>query len=253
MNNRLREAMSKVSSPVEARLFNEYGAVFVTRATPPPLINFEDEAAVDRFQATLQISRATLGEFEIELQQEAMDTLVLAASEIAREGGTLTPRASDSGRRSYSDTIGLWNRNITRGLDHWSELGRITSDQAHRIRDLNPVEQVSVILELEDSEQIYFGTFFDKSILYSVAAPGASQHLSLLAFDVSEFQSQAVERSLNRHGWFRSVAYDFPHFTYLGHDEESLPSLGLTQIMRVYNSCEYMFWVPDSAPLKKVS
>lgn len=247
MNNSLREAMSKISSPVEVRLFNEYGAVFVTRATPPPSVIFEDEAAVERFQSTLQTRRATLGEFEIELQREAMDALVRAASEVAGEGGSLTPRANDSGRRSYSDTIGLWNRNVTRGLDYWLQLGRITSDQAHRIRDLNPVEQVAVILELEESEQIYFGTFFDKSILYSVAAPGASQHLSMLAFDVAEFQSRSVEMALNRNGWFRSVAYDFPHFTYLGHDEDSLPALGLTRIMRAYNSCEYFFWVPEPA------
>jgi len=245
MNNLLRETASNISSPVEARLFNEYGAVFVTRATPPPRIIFEDEAEVERFQATLDTSRVTLGEFEIELQSEAMDALLVAASEVAREGKTLTPRAADSGRRSYSDTVGLWNRNVARGLDHWSECGRITSDQAHQIRDLNPVEQVSIILELEDTRQIYFGTFFDRSILYSVAAPGASQHLALLAFDVSEFQDRRVEAVLNRNGWFRTVAYDFPHFTYLGHDEASLTALGLTTILRYYNNCEYSFRVPD--------
>ena len=249
MNNPLREAASEISSPVERRLFDEYGAVFISRATPPPSIIFEDEAAVERFQATLETRRASIGEFEIELQAEAMDALLSAAFEIAREGGTLTPRAEDSGRRSYRDTIGLWNRNVTRGLDHWLEFGRITSDQAHRICALNPVEQVAIILELEESRHIYFGTFFDKSILYSVAAPGASQHLSLLAFDVSEFQDRAVETALNGHGWFRTVAYDFPHFTYLGHEEERLPALGLKKIARTYNSCEYYFWVPDSARL----
>lgn len=245
MTNSLREAASRISSPVETRLFDEYGAAFVSRATPPPSIIFENEAGVERFQAALETRRALIGEFEIELQAEAMDALLAAAVEIAREGGTLTPRAADSGRRSYSDTIGLWNRNVTRGLDHWLELGRITSDQAHRIRDLNPVAQVAVVLDLEDSRQIYFGTFFDKSILYSVAAPGASQHLSMLAFDVSEFQEELVEKVLNRNGWFRTVAYDFPHFTYLGHGEESLPALGLKKIAHTYNSCEYSFWVPD--------
>jgi|SRR5215213_324098 len=236
---------SKISSLVEMRLFNEYGAVFVSRATPPPRIIFEDEAEVDRFQARLEISRARIGEFEIELQRDAMDALLAAAAEIARDGGTLTPRASDSGRRSYADTTGLWNRNVTRGLDHWLELGRITSDQAHRIRDLNPVEQVGAILELEDSEQTYFGTFFDKSILYSVAAPGASQHLSLLAFDLFEFQERSAELALNRNGWFRTVAYDFPHFTYLGCDETELPALGLKKMLRTYNNYEHSFWVPD--------
>lgn len=249
MNDRLREAASKITSPVEARLFSEYGAVFVTRATPPPAIIFMDEAEVSRFQATLETRRATVGEFEIELQREAMDALLVAASEVAREGGSLTPRAADSGRRSYSDTVGLWNRNVARGLDHWLECGRISSEQAHQIRDLNPVEQVSIILELEETRQVYFGTFFDRSILYSVAAPGASQHLALLAFDVSEFQDRRVEAVLNRNGWFRTVAYDFPHFTYLGHDEASLSDLGLTTILRYYNNCEYSFRVPDAERL----
>src|SRR6185369_8049224 len=100
-----------------------------------------------------------------------------------------------------------------------------------------------VILDLEDKEHLYFGTFFDRSILYSVAAPGASQHLAMLAFDVAEYQDTGVESALERHGWFRTVSNDLPHFTYLGRRESELPELGLKRVLRRYGETDYHFWV----------
>lgn len=244
MNDLLERIASFVASAVEARLLAEYGAIFLTTATPPPSIIFRNSAEVEQFQSTLQTRAYRFGEFEIELQADAMDALTAAASELVASGATLTPRAADSGRRSYDDTVGLWNRNVGRGLEHWVELGRVTADRADSIRQLSPVDQVEVILEMEDEEQIYFGTFFDRSILCSVAAPGASQHLSMLAFDAAEFQDEMVERRLARFGWHRTVVYDFPHFTFLGHAEESLPALGLRQVARDFNGRSYRFWVP---------
>ena len=102
-----------------------------------------------------------------------------------------------------------------------------------------------MILELEDTQQLYFGTFFDRSILYSVAAPGASQHLSLLAFDVAEYQESSVEVVLENHGWFRTVVNDLPHFTFLGRRQEELTELGLKRVVRGYAGIEYHFWIPD--------
>ncbi|HJQ70461.1 MAG TPA: hypothetical protein VKA70_15895 [Blastocatellia bacterium] len=244
MANFLEKKASSVASAVEARLLAEYGAIFLTTATPPPSIIFRDGAEVERFQSALRTRVRRFGEHNIELQADAMDALAAAADELPANGATLTPRAADSGRRSYDDTVGLWNRNVGRGLDHWLELGKVTADRADSIRQLPPVDQVSVILAMEDDEQIYFGTFFNRSILYSVAAPGASQHLSMLAFDAAEFQDEAVETTLARFGWHRTVVYDFPHFTYLGHDEASLPALGLKQVVRDYDGRSYRFWVP---------
>jgi hypothetical protein len=187
----------------------------------------------------------------MELQAPAMEKLSAAAEELLSRGASLTPRAADSGRRSYEDTVSLWNRNVGRGLEHWREMGRVTIERAEQIKWLSPVEQVAVILEMEENEHIYFGTFFDRSILYSVAAPGASQHLSMLAFDAAEFQDELVERTLARFGWHRTVVYDFPHFTYLGHDDQALPALGLKQEFREYNQRSYRFWIPDLGPHMK--
>ena len=245
MINSLRGIYSSLSSNVERRLFAEYGAIFVTAATPPPALIFNDTVEVEKFQSSLRVAGAALGDHFIELQYEAMKDLTRAATEIQDRGGCLTARASDAGRRSFEDTVRLWTRNVTHGLDHWESLSRINSARAHEIRNLPSVSQVEVILELEEVEQLYFGTYFDRSILYSVAAPGASQHLSMLAFDVTEFQDEAVEQTLNRLGWYRTVANDLPHFTFLGHSEDALPKLGLKRVARLYDGRNYNFWIPE--------
>lgn len=250
MASSLEEIAASISSPVNKRLFAEYGAVFATGATPPPVIIFDDPAHVEAFQSSLSLGRGVFGDHEIQLQVVALDALSAAAAEMADRGGRITARAADAGGRSYVDTVRLWTRNVTRGLEHWEGLGRITPEQARSIRDLIPVEQVAAILGLEDTEQLFFGTFFDKSILYSVAAPGASQHLSMLAFDVAEYEDREVDLVLGRHGWYRTVPNDLPHFTYLGHDRDSLTGLGLRRIERVYGERAYGFWTPDCDQLR---
>ena len=250
MNNPLRAILSSISSAVELRLFAEYGGIFITTATPPPTVIFRDAAEVESFQSSLNVSRAAIGDYEIALQSEAMDALIRAASEMNDREGQITARADDSGGRSYDDTVRLWTRNVTRGLDHWEAEGRITAERARVIRDLPPAEQIPVILDLEEREQLYFGTFLNRSILYSVAAPGASQHLALLAFDVAEYKDEAVEQVLNRHGWFRTVPNDLPHFTYLGLEQETLQESGLKRVTHEYDGRSYSFWVPDLDTLR---
>jgi hypothetical protein len=244
MSNLLFNIASSITSPVESRLIREYGAIFLTKATPPPTLIFADSEQVESFQSSLSVASSLFGEHSIELQSIAMDALVSAQAEIQKQGGTLSARAADSGRRSYEDTVKLWTRNVTRGIERWQAEGRISARQADAITALSVVEQVAVVLDLEDNEQLYFGTFFDKSILYSVAAPGASQHLAMLAFDVAEFEDDKVEKILGEFGWHRTVVSDFPHFTYLGYVSAELPALGLQQVSWPYKGRDYWFWVP---------
>jgi len=253
MHKSLIEQFSRLSSPVETRLFAEYGAIFITTAMPPPTIMFDDPRGVNEFQALLQVDRAFFGNYEIELQAKALGALVAASAEISSRGGSITARAADSGSRSYEDTARLWNRNVTRGLEHWESLGRIDANTAASILKLSPTEQVAPILNLEETEQLYFGTFFDRSILYSVAAPGASQHLSKLAFDVAEFENMEVKSVLAGHGWFQTVPSDLPHFTFLGWREDELGNMGLQRVERVCGTQVYDFWIPDLDRLQPVS
>lgn len=253
MHTTLIEQFCSLSSPVESRLFAEYGAIFITTAMPPPKIMFDDAREVNAFQASLSVDRALFGDYEIELQAKALGALVAASSEVSRRGGSITARAADSGSRSYEDTVGLWSRNVTRGLEHWESLGRMHEETATSILRLSPAEQVSPILNLEETAQLFFGTFFDRSILYSVAAPGASQHLSKLAFDVVEFENAEVKNVLAGHGWFRTVPSDLPHFTFLGCEADALGGLGLQPVERVCGTQVYDFWIPDLEQLQLAS
>jgi len=247
----LQKIFISATSPVEQRLFVEYGAIFATRATPPTQIIFMDSSQVDVFQSLLTVSRAVFGEYEIELQAKAMSALINARDEIAAFAGSLSARAADAGSRSYEETVRLWKRNVEKGIEHWHKLGRLTSAQATTIRELSPAQQVAEVLKLEGEAKIFFGTFFDKSILYSVAAPGASQHLSKLAFDVAEYESEEVKTVLGQHGWYRTVPNDLPHFTYLGLREGEMLECGLKRIERIYSAQVYDFWIPDLASLKR--
>ena len=82
---------------------------------------------------------------------------------------------------------------------------------------------------------------FNFSILYSVAAPGTSQHLAMLAFDVNEYQNEEVRNILAKHGWFRTIRNDHAHFTFLGRQEADLSKFGL----RVIITGKGKFWIPN--------
>ncbi|HUF03623.1 MAG TPA: hypothetical protein VMM38_05540 [Aridibacter sp.] len=229
------------SNAVESRILAEYGAVFLTRAVPPPKVMFTSEGEVSEFQSRAGVESANLGGTNIELQPKAMAAMKKASEEARAKGLSITPRdGAEAGRRTYSKTLDLWNSRFLKALDHWRSKGRLTGDQVSTLKGLPIKQQVSEVLELEKSG-IFFNTFFNNSILYSVAAPGTSQHLSMLAFDATEFRNPEVRKILAANGWFRTVQNDEPHFTYLGLEESELPRYGLKKVSK--NGGEY--WIPE--------
>ncbi len=223
-------------------LLREYGAVFLARggAVPPKKVVYRDEADVVAFQNTLERSLATIGGTRIELQTSAMNALKAAIAEAAKSGLSIGPRGADSARRGYNQTVSLWASRVNPGFVHWVGKRRVTQAEANRIKSLTPYQQVPEILSLE-SQGIFFSKSLDKSIIYSVAPPGTSQHLSMLALDVKEFEDSKVRAILARHGWFQTVSSDLPHFTFLGVEESELPDLGLKKVSNSNRS----FWVPN--------
>ena len=224
------------------RVLEEYGAMFVAEGVRlPPSCVFESEGAVSRFQRGAGWRAEILDGASVELQPAAMAALVSAREEAASEGLGVTPRGgSEAGRRSFADSLRLWRSRCDPALDHWCAEGRLEGHEAERLRRLPLREQASAVLELERGG-IFFSKDFKKSILQSVAAPGASQHLAMLAFDVAEFQDPRVGALLARHGWFQTVLSDLPHFTYLGLHERQLPARGLRRV----EAAGQTFWVPD--------
>ena len=234
--------LEQSNDSVGGLLLREYGAVFAAGngATPPDHLIFRDEDEVTRFQNGVEIGRVTFGNTDIELQAAAAIALKNAVDQARESGLPINPRAPDSGRRNYNETVGLWHSRVEPALDHWTATGKISREKSATIRSLSPFDQVPIVLSLEQ-DGIYFAKDLSKSIIYSVAPPGTSQHLSMLAFDVSEFNDPHVRRTLAEHRWYQTVVSDLPHFTYLGYEEDELPDRGLKKIQHD----EREFWLPD--------
>lgn len=241
------EEFCAADDPVARRVIEEYGAMFVAEGVlVPPVCVFESDEEVERFQHRAGWLSSDFGGSEVELQPAALESLQRAREEARADGLDITPRGgSEAGRRGFADSLRLWRSRFEPALKHWLAEGRLTPSEAVRVRSLRLREQVAAVLELERGG-IFFSKDFKKSILRSVAAPGASQHLAMLAFDASEFQDSRVRVVLARHRWFQTVLTDLPHFTYLGIDETELPARGLRRI----EADGRAFWIPNMGRMK---
>lgn len=237
------DEVCNLNDQVERRLFLEYGAMYlgVKGVTHPWRCIFDDQAGVKDFQDVVKKRTENVGGTVITLQEPAMEALQKAIAEAAKEGKKITPRGGPtSAMRAYEDTSKFWNSRVLPGLEYWIKQGRITRADADGAKALPVRQQIAKVLEWED-QGIFFATGFGKSILYSVAAPGGSQHLFMLALDVTEFSDPRVRAIMMKHGWFQTVKSDQPHFTFLGREEKDLPKLGLKPWMMG----DQKFWIPD--------
>ena len=229
------------SDAVGQKMLREYGAMFVAKGvTPPEKVVFANDGEVSTFQSSVQKSSENIGGVTIELQTAAMNALKEAIAEAKGRNLTITPRNADSAKRSYQQTVDNWKSRVDPGLTYWVGKGKISKADADRIRSLSAVEQIPEIFKLED-QGIFFAQGNQKTIIYSVAPPGTSQHISMLALDVAQFDNGQVREVLANHGWFQTVPSDLPHFTYLGVKESDLPGLGLKKVTESGRP----FWVPN--------
>lgn len=244
-----------LNDPVSKRVFREYGAMFVGKDDVFAgfrLINndnqikffvncvFKNEREVNSYQTSIRTKSANIGGTNIELREDAMNAFLAAIDEGKQKGLRITPRGgSISAKRSYQDTARLWDSRFYPALTYWVGKGRISRQAAEAAKKLDITSQVKQVLEWED-KKLWFSKDLSKSILYSVAAPGASQHIFMVALDVEQFGSRAVRDLLAKHGWFQTVKSDLPHFTYLGAKREELESRGLIRV----SSGGQEFWIP---------
>jgi hypothetical protein len=226
------------------RVLEDYGAMFLAAksVTPPPRCVFISEGEVQRFQDAAGFTAAMFKGAEVELQPAAMTALLVARENAVAEGLDITPRdGAEAARRSYADTLRLWNTRFLPALDYWEVQGKLSPLQTDRLRNLPIMEQVGEVLQLE-KDGIFFSKDFSKSVLYSIAAPGTSQHVAMLAFDIIEFHSARVRELLAAQGWFQTVLSDRPHFTFLGLREDELPRRGLKRV----EVDGQAFWIPNT-------
>jgi hypothetical protein len=222
------ENICNTSDGVAERILEEYGAMFlaVKKVMPPPVCVFTTEEQVTRFQEAAGYATETIADAEIQLQPEAMKALLKAREEAQKDSLDITPRGGTEA--------------VLPALDYWLGQERLTAEQVSRLRNLPLHDQVAEVLELEKSG-IFFSKDLSKSILYSIAAPGTSQHIAMLALDVTEFQDPRVREILAKHGWFQTVLSDLPHFTFLGLKEKDLPKHGLKSV----EADGQIFWIPN--------
>jgi hypothetical protein len=233
------------TSVLARRVLFEYGAIFTAHdVVLPPRCVFDNSQQVAEFQNKLSIGVVNFGGFAIELQEEAMRALLDARNEAADARLRITPLdGSVAGRRNYDDTVRIWLSRFERALNYWNRRGAIPDGDVATARSEPYARQAERVIGWE-SLGFWFGTDLRRSIFSSVAPPGTSQHLSLLALDVAEYENRPLVAILNKHGWFQTVIGDGPHFTYLRTTVDKLPQRGLKFVY--LGSVGY--WVPDDGP-----
>jgi hypothetical protein len=237
------ESICPSSDPVARRVLEDYGAIFLAnkKVLPPPVCVFTSDEQVTEFQERAGYTTEMIGFDQVELQPAAMKELLKAREDAQKENLDITPRdGAEAARRSYEDSLHLWETRFQPALNYWLAQGRLNEEQVARLKGLPLRSQIAEVLELERSG-IYFSKDLSKSILYSIAAPGTSQHIAMLAFDVNEFDNPRVREILATHGWFQTVLSDLPHFTFLGLKEKDLPKHGLKQV----EADGQVFWIPN--------
>lgn len=218
-----------------------YGAMFVARGVRlPPVVMFPNAAACSAWQSRVPQLRRRLYGHWVDLQVRPMQALLAAEQAARRRGLKIIPRGHGASRRDYAGTVSLWRSRVNPGLRYWVARRRLSPLRAAAIRRMPIGRQVGLILELQ-TQGMFFSLGESKNILYSVAAPGSSQHIAMLALDVQDTASPELRRILEAHGWFQTVISDTPHFTYLGVPRSELPSLGLKRVLWGGRP----FWVPN--------
>jgi len=226
------------------RIFSEYGAIFISSGTQlPGRCIFSTAADILSFQVKSAPQPANIGGVQITLQKPAMEALLKAIQEASKKNLRISPRGGSlAAGRSYEDTVRLWNSRFYPALNYWVGRRKISRQEADIARALPIREQVAKVLEWESSPaRLFFSKNLTKSILFSVAAPGASQHNFLLALDVEQFANKEVRKILAENFWYQTVLSDLPHFTYLGVKENELPALGLKRVPLG----NQVFWIPN--------
>lgn len=184
------------SNSYEYILLRAYGAPFVNLEPTiklPTKVKFSNHQETEKFQATL-----TKGKFRgtrnCYLQKSAADALNKARAQ------AMFGLKSGNGRsdciRDFATTDRFW-RKYTNSQ---------TLDLVKRGKETR--------------------------ILGIVAPPGASQHLWGLAIDLKVTNQRQID-ALNQNGWYRTVKYDVPHWSYVGYPPETLLRLGFQkQVIR---------------------
>ena len=87
---------------------------------------------------------------DIELQTAAMDALLEARKQAHKEGLDITPRdGSEAARRSYDDSLHLWNTRFLPALDYWLSQGKLNEEQVQRLKSMPLHSQIAHVMSFK--------------------------------------------------------------------------------------------------------
>ena len=243
IQNKLK-VVPKVSESSKYRILKEYGALWLNqnpKVKLPAKVYFSSEAETQSFHQELNLINFGANCL---LQDEAAQALKKAQIKAKQKLLSISPRGKNEAcLRSFDLTQKLWLSRVEPNLKYYVQNGKLSANEASLIQKAKSWNQVDLILKLEKDKKLLFDKYRQTSILNSVAAPGTSQHLSGLAFDLAEFENPQVRKIMNEFGWFQTVQNDLPHFTYLGNSlsEKDLINLGLKK----KTQASFTFWIPN--------
>jgi LAS superfamily LD-carboxypeptidase LdcB len=241
VQNRLVQVPTQ-SEPVKYRLLREYGSLWTNNDYSillPDNVVFASSGETAAYQSKLKLVKVK--GTSCTLQASAALKLSKAQAQAAKQGFALTPRGGDACLRSYEKTESLWLSRVLPNLIYYQKAGKLSAAEANLIKGAKALDQVPMILQLE-ARGLPFDKYRQTSILNSVAAPGSSQHLTGLAFDLAQYADPKARKIMNQFGWYQTVQNDLPHFTYLGNQTEaSLLEMGLKKVFKD----GFTFWIPD--------
>jgi len=230
---------------LEKKVKKEYGALWTNKSPKiklPPRFIFNSQLELSQYQKKLDL-RTHPRYPECVLQRDALENLLLAEKEALNNRIKISPRGKDSCLRSYQKTLELWLSRVEPNLEYYLKNHKISKEEALLIKNAKTKKQVELILSLEKERNLLFDKYRKTSILRSVAAPGTSQHLSGLAFDLKEYNNPKTRKIMNKFGWYQTVIDDIPHFTYLAFNPEFAPEqYELVKVLK--NNFEY--WILKS-------
>lgn len=236
-----------MADSTELHILMMYGAVFLAdrKVEIPSRFMFDNEAQVTVFQSKVKTTKKSIDGTAVELQEAAMNALLAAAAAVKKINLPFSPRGgATASKRSYKDTLTFWDNRVKDGIAFWksnpnAKKEKLTDAEAKTLEKLSGLAQVKNLFQLE-ARGFFFSKDKKKTILASVAAPGTSQHLFMLAIDIEQHGDARVRKIMAQHGWFQTAFKDHPHFTFLGLSESVLPSLGLQS----QTDSGQLFWFP---------
>ena len=132
---------------IARRVLHDYGAMFLASndVLPPPVCMFTEENEVTRFHKAAGRAACTINDSVVELQPAAMSALLKARAMARVEELDISPRdGAEAARRTFADTVRLWNSRFFPALQHWTNAGKLTTDQTERLCAL-PLNQQALI------------------------------------------------------------------------------------------------------------